>query len=76
MVGDSDKRPSIGFVYDMLQKAKNDTRVAWNRKWSILGPIINISLKTKNMLEHPVHLAAYCLNPYNQSCSKEQDCED
>ena len=39
---DADRMPSMGFVYGMLEDAKNEVQAACNRKESTYRPIIDI----------------------------------
>ena len=62
---DADRRPSMGFVYGMLEDAKNEVQAACNRKESTYRPIIDIIEKeSRGRLDSTLHLAAYYLNPY------------
>jgi hypothetical protein len=62
---DADRRPSMGFVYGMLEDAKNEIKVACNRKENLYRPILCIIEKeSKGRLDSTLHLAAYYLNPY------------
>ena len=62
---DGDKKPSMGFVYGMLQDAKDEIKASCNRKESVYRPILEIiEKKAKDRLDSPLHLAAYYFNPY------------
>ena len=65
---DGDIKPSMAFLYGEILKAKEEIRMAVGNvdKTGILyKSIIGIvEEKMKNRLDCPVHMAAYCLNPY------------
>jgi len=61
---DGDKKPSMGFVYGMLQDAKDEVKASCNRKESVYRPILEIIEKAKDKLDSPLHLAAYYFNFY------------
>jgi hypothetical protein len=65
---DGDTKPSMAFLYGEILKAKEDIRMAVgnvDKSGTLYKNIIGIiEGKMKNRLDCPVHLAAYCLNPY------------
>ncbi|KAK9071810.1 hypothetical protein SSX86_008239 [Deinandra increscens subsp. villosa] len=62
---DADWKPSMGFIYGELQRAKKDIKSALNDKESLYKPIMDIiSKKSSNRLDTCLHLTAYILNPY------------
>lgn len=62
---DIDRRPSINFVYNMLEDAKNEIRTTCNRKESNFYLVIDIVKKSANgRLDTPLHLTVYSLNLY------------
>ncbi|KAK9051136.1 hypothetical protein SSX86_027762 [Deinandra increscens subsp. villosa] len=61
---DADWKPSMGFIYGELKKAKEEIKVACVHK-KTYEPIMNIiSKKMKGRLDTSLHMAAYILNPY------------
>ncbi|TQE10621.1 hypothetical protein C1H46_003734 [Malus baccata] len=62
---DGDKKPSMGFLYGELQKARNEIKDALQNNETHYRPIIQIiDEKAHDRLDGPLHLAAYFLNPY------------
>ena len=65
---DGDVKPSMPFVYGEIVKAKKDIRIAIgniDKTGTLYKSIIGIiDEKMKKRLDSPIHLAAYCLNPY------------
>ena len=65
---DGDVKPSMPFVYGEIVKAKKDIRIAVgniDKTGTLYKSIIGIiDEKMKKRLDSPIHLAAYCLNPY------------
>ncbi|XP_024200409.1 uncharacterized protein LOC112203718 [Rosa chinensis] len=62
---DGDKKPSMGFLYGELLKAKEDIKEAFKHQEANYRPIIEIiDEKARGRLDNPLHLAAYLLNPY------------
>lgn len=62
---DANRRPSINFVYEMLEDAKNEIKITCNRKETAFRPNINIIEKeSRTKLNSTLHLASYYLNPY------------
>ena len=62
---DGDKKPSMGFLYGELQKARNEIKEALKNNEAHYRPIIQIiDEKAHDRLDGPLHLAAYFLNPY------------
>ncbi|KAL8248797.1 hypothetical protein R6Q59_005665, partial [Mikania micrantha] len=62
---DADWKPSMGFIYGELEKAKNEIKKALNDNKTAFDPIIDIiSNKSSNRLDTCLHLTAYILNPY------------
>ncbi|XP_070678439.1 uncharacterized protein [Malus domestica] len=62
---DRDKKPSMGFLYGELQKARNEIKDALQNNETHYRPIIQIiDEKAHDRLDGPLHLAAYFLNPY------------
>ncbi|KAG5536472.1 hypothetical protein RHGRI_024038 [Rhododendron griersonianum] len=58
-------RPSMGFVYGELQKAKQETIEACMSKEAQYKPILDIiDTKSQGRLDSPLHLTAYLLNPF------------
>jgi hypothetical protein len=64
-LADGDVKPSMGFIYGELLKAKKEIKEVYGnnetRYKDILAVIDN---KMKGRLDSPLHLAAYLLNPY------------
>nr|GEW74104.1 hypothetical protein [Tanacetum cinerariifolium] len=62
---DGDQKPSMGFLYEELKKAKEDIKTAFNNVEIHYRPIIDIiDSRSKSRLDSPLHLTAYLLNPY------------
>ncbi|KAK3218771.1 hypothetical protein Dsin_012741 [Dipteronia sinensis] len=62
---DGDRKPSMGFLYGELKKAKEEIREGLKNVESNYRPIFDIiDEKSKGRLDSPLHLAAYVLNPY------------
>ncbi|KAG5522682.1 hypothetical protein RHGRI_034729 [Rhododendron griersonianum] len=58
-------RPSMGFVYGELQKAKQEIIEACMSKEAQYKPILDIiDTKSQGRLDSPLHLTAYLLNPF------------
>ncbi|PWA67183.1 hypothetical protein CTI12_AA321880 [Artemisia annua] len=64
-LADGDQKPSMGFLYGELKKAKEDIKMAFNNVETYYRPIIDIiETRSKDRLDSPLHLTAYLLNPY------------
>lgn len=62
---DADWKPSMGFVYGEIKKAKEELIDALGGNKKAYDPIINIiSKKMEGRLDSRLHLTAYLLNPY------------
>lgn len=62
---DGDVKPSMGFLYGELLKAKREIKEACGNVESRYKDIIAIvDKKMQGRLDSPLHLAAYLLNPY------------
>jgi hypothetical protein len=62
---DGDVKPSMGFLYGELMKAKREINEAYGNVESCYKDVIdNIDKKMKGRLDSPLHLTAYLLNPY------------
>ncbi|XP_073061732.1 uncharacterized protein [Primulina eburnea] len=62
---DGDRKPSMGFLYGELLRAKEDIKVALNNVESNYQPIIVIlESKMKDTLYATLHTTAFLLNPY------------
>nr|XP_043624823.1 uncharacterized protein LOC122596332 isoform X2 [Erigeron canadensis] len=62
---DADQKPSMGFVYGELIKAKEDIKGVLGGNEKAYEPVINIiDTKMKGRLDSVMHLTAYFLNPY------------
>ena len=62
---DGDVKPSIGFVYGEIVKAKKQIKEAYGNVASRYKDVIDVvEKKMKDRLDSPLHLAAYLLNPY------------
>ncbi|XP_061994995.1 uncharacterized protein LOC133712901 [Rosa rugosa] len=60
-----DKKPSMGFVYGELLKAKEEIKEAFKNQEVNYCPILEIiDDKARDRLDSPLHLVAYLLNPY------------
>ncbi|KAJ6850545.1 uncharacterized protein M6B38_263400 [Iris pallida] len=69
---DSEDRPSIGYLYDALEKAKKAIILAFNSEEAEYMPFLEIVDRAREELHSPLHAAAYYLNPsiyYNPSFS-------
>ncbi|KAH6775608.1 hAT transposon superfamily protein, partial [Perilla frutescens var. hirtella] len=64
-IADSDRKPSMGFVYGELVQAKEDIKIAEHSIPKNYEPIIEvIDARIKDRLDSPLHLTAYVLNPF------------
>lgn len=64
-LADGDKKPSMGFVYGELMRAKEEVKSTLSNIVKNYQPIINIiDAKMKDRLDSPLHLTAYLLNPF------------
>ena len=62
---DGDKKPSMGFVYGELLRAKEEIKEAFKNQEAHYRPILDIiDVKARGRLDSPLHLAGYLLNPY------------
>ncbi|CAD6227971.1 unnamed protein product [Miscanthus lutarioriparius] len=62
---DGDVKPSMGFIYGELLKAKREIKEAFGNKESRFKEVIAvIDKKIKGRLDSPLHLIAYLLNPH------------
>ena len=62
---DGDRKPSMGFLYGELKRAKEEIREALKNVESNYRPIFEIiDVKSKGRLDSPLHMTAYILNPY------------
>ncbi|CAN6566518.1 unnamed protein product [Malus baccata var. baccata] len=62
---DGDKKPSMGFLYGELQKAKMGIKETFKNNEANYQPILQIiDEKARERLDSPLHLAGYLLNPY------------
>jgi len=62
---DGDVKPSMGFIYGELLKAKREIKEAYGNVQSRYNEVIAIiDKKMKGRLDSPLHLTAYLLNPY------------
>ncbi|KAH6833491.1 hypothetical protein C2S53_019116 [Perilla frutescens var. hirtella] len=62
---DSDRKPSMGFVYGELVQAKEDIKIAEHSIPKNYEPIIEvIDARIKDRLDSPLYLTAYVLNPF------------
>jgi hypothetical protein len=63
---DGDVKPSKGFVYGELLKAKREIKEAFgNNESRFKEVIVVIHKKMKGRLDSPLHLTTYLLNPHN-----------
>ncbi|GKB74361.1 uncharacterized protein Tco_0935773 [Tanacetum coccineum] len=62
---DADWKPSMGFIYGELKKAKKEIMDALSNNRNAYEPIMDIiSKKSSKRLDTCLHMAAYILNPY------------
>jgi hypothetical protein len=62
---DGDVKPSMGFVYGELLKAKKEIKEAFgNVEKNYKEVMAIVDKKMKDRLDSPLHVAAYMLNPY------------
>ncbi|KAK2983482.1 hypothetical protein RJ640_006495, partial [Escallonia rubra] len=61
---DNEERPSIGYIYDAMQKVKENAMVAFNNEESDYLPYLNIIDRIwVEELHSPLHAAGWYLNP-------------
>ncbi|XP_073046060.1 uncharacterized protein [Primulina eburnea] len=79
---DTDRRPSIGYVYDRMYRAKKATKNIFKNKKKFYKPFTSI-VKTgwDKQLRRDIHAAAYLLNPafaYDKfnMCTKKEIMDD
>jgi len=62
---DGDVKPSMGYVYGELLKAKREIKEAFgNVEKNYRDVMAIVDKKMKDRLDSPLHVAAYMLNPY------------
>nr|XP_011470559.1 PREDICTED: uncharacterized protein LOC101302707 [Fragaria vesca subsp. vesca] len=62
---DGDRKPSMGFVYGELQKAREEIKKTSKNQEAHYRPILDIvDGKAREQLDSLLHLAGYLLNPY------------
>lgn len=62
---DGDKKPSMGFLYGELEKAKEEIKEVFKNQEVNYRPILDIvGTKARDRLDSPLHLAAYLFNPF------------
>ncbi|XP_062018641.1 uncharacterized protein LOC133735244 [Rosa rugosa] len=62
---DGDRKPSMGFVYGELLRAKEEIKMAFKDQEAHYRPILDIvDEKARDRLDSPLHFAGYLLNPY------------
>ncbi|KAG5528703.1 hypothetical protein RHGRI_029392 [Rhododendron griersonianum] len=62
---DGDQKPSMGYVYGELTKAKEEIKAAYKQVETNYRPILDvIDGKAKGRLDSALHLTAYFLNPF------------
>ncbi|KAL8555016.1 hypothetical protein ACS0TY_002992 [Phlomoides rotata] len=61
---DTDRRPSIGYVYDGIYRAKKAIKDVFSHKKKLYKPFTNIiKARWDKQLRRDIHAAAYLLNP-------------
>lgn len=60
---DSEERPSMGYLYDAMEKAKKSIVLAFDNKESEYLPYLEIIDRARDELHSPLHAAACYLNP-------------
>ncbi|GJT55380.1 hypothetical protein Tco_0990434 [Tanacetum coccineum] len=78
---DADWKPSMGFIYGKIKKAKQEIMDALNNNEKAYAPILDIiSRKASGRLDTTLHISAYVLNPYylynNLEVQKDDDLND
>ncbi|GFY88794.1 hypothetical protein Acr_06g0007340 [Actinidia rufa] len=62
---DSDEKPAMGFLYEAMDRAKEQIQKNFNNVQKRYEPIWDIIDKRwESQLHHPLHVAAYFLNPH------------
>ncbi|WCJ31632.1 hAT transposon superfamily protein [Euphorbia peplus] len=61
---DGEQKPSMGFVYGEILKAREDIKKVYKNQEIYYRPILEIDRKGRERLDSPLHLAGYLLNPY------------
>ena len=61
---DSDKKPSMGYLYEAMRMSMEKVKEACNGKVEEYEPYLSIiERRWKNQLCQPIHVAAFYLNP-------------
>uniref|UniRef100_A0A5B7CBF9 BED-type domain-containing protein n=1 Tax=Davidia involucrata TaxID=16924 RepID=A0A5B7CBF9_DAVIN len=72
-LNDCEDRPSVGYIYDAMEKAKKNIILAFNNKESDYSPYLNVIDRVwQEELHSPLHAAGCYLNPsifYNPTFS-------
>ncbi|WOK97096.1 hypothetical protein Cni_G05804 [Canna indica] len=71
-LADSAERPSMGYIYDAIEKAKKEIIIAFDNNESDYLPYLDIINHVQDEFHSPLHAAAYYLNPatyYNPNFS-------
>ncbi|CAM8936807.1 unnamed protein product [Rhodiola kirilowii] len=64
-LADGDQKPSMGFLYGELLKAREEIKMVYKNQEMHYKPILEIiDKKAHERLDSPLHLAGYILNPY------------
>ncbi|KAJ8630942.1 hypothetical protein MRB53_024265 [Persea americana] len=74
-IADSEERPSMGFIYDAMEKAKRSIVAAFNKESDYRAYLEVINHIWEEKIHSPLHAAAYYLNPaifYNLSFSNNK----
>ncbi|GJT04227.1 pescadillo-like protein [Tanacetum coccineum] len=62
---DADWKPSMGFIYGELKKARQEIKDALNDNENAYKPVLDIiAKKSSNRLDTYLHMTAYILNPF------------
>ncbi|XP_057954145.1 uncharacterized protein LOC131148466 [Malania oleifera] len=74
---DSEERPAMGFLYEMMDSAKEKIAANFYRKEKKYGPIWSkIDDRWTQQLHRPLHAAGYYLNPQLHFKENFSDCEE
>ncbi|XP_042979597.1 uncharacterized protein LOC122309878 [Carya illinoinensis] len=74
---DGDEKPAMGYLYDAMERVKENIKARYNNKVSVFSPFTRIiDSRWDKQLHSPLHAAGYVLNPgifYSPSFKNKND---